>query len=51
MKKPPESLKLEEPLKSKNDEVKDSPVVLYDGMRFSLFVLSSPSQILDTHSR
>lgn len=31
MKKPPESLKLEEPLKSKNDEVKDSPVVLYDG--------------------
>ena len=31
MKKPPESFKLEEPLKSKNDTVKDSSVVLYDG--------------------
>ena len=31
MRKPPESFKLEEPLKTKNDSVKDSPVVLYDG--------------------
>ena len=31
MKKPPESFKLEEPLKSKNAEVKDTPMVLYDG--------------------
>ena len=31
MKKPPQSLKLEEPLKSKNAEVGDTAVVLYDG--------------------
>lgn len=31
MKKPSESFKLEEPLKSKNDAVKDIPVILYDG--------------------
>lgn len=31
MKKPPDSFKLEEPLKSKNDAVKDSAVTLYDG--------------------
>ena len=31
MRKPPESFKLEEPLKTKNDSVKDSSVVLYDG--------------------
>ena len=31
MRKPPESFKLEEPLKTKNESVKDSPVVLYDG--------------------
>jgi hypothetical protein len=31
MKKPPQSLKLNEPLKSKNDAVKDTAEVLYDG--------------------
>lgn len=31
MKKPPQSFKLNEPLKSKNDAVKDEAEVLYDG--------------------
>lgn len=31
MKKPPQSLKLNEPLKSKNDAVKDTAEILYDG--------------------
>lgn len=31
MKKPPDSFKLNEPLKSKNEAVKNDAVVLYDG--------------------
>jgi len=33
MKKPPDSFKLGEPLKTRNDAVRDEPVVLYDGMQ------------------